>query len=235
MLFDEPYYIKINEVRWRIAKHVLDEICLKNKQHLSTCIDVGCGPGWFTEKLLALEMSVIGLEGRLELVQEAKRRLPETKFYHIDVESKTQILSIPAADLVFCFGLLYHTENPFRVIRSLSILTKKVLFIESIIIPESTPITWLVEEGKNVTQGLTHLAMIPSRTCVIKMLQSSGFEYVYEYLGKIEHNDFIETDTRYKRRGIFIASRDSLIINDFVLLSVITTPKYDFSKNKSNK
>lgn len=230
MLFDQSYYIKINETRWSIAENVLNEIRYNNRQEISTCIDAGCGPGWFTEKLVNCGLTAIGLEGRLELVKEAKQRVPEARFYHLDVESKREMLSLPGADLVFCFGLLYHMENPFRVIRNLHDLTKKMLFIESIIIPESAPITWLVEEGKNETQGLTHRAMIPSRTCMIKMLQSSGFEYIYEYSGKIEHEDFIETDTRHKRRSIFLAARVSLKTSDFKIAPKIITPKYDFSK-----
>lgn len=230
MLFDESYYIKINEARWSMAEKVLNEICHNNGQEISSCIDVGCGPGWFTKKLITYGISAIGLEGRIELVEEAKLRVPEARFYHIVVESKTQMSSLLSADLVFCFGLLYHTENPFRVIRNLHGLTKKILFIESIIIPENTPITWLVEEGKNETQGLTYHAMIPSRTCMVKMLQSSGFKYVYEFSGKIKHEDFIETDTKHKRRAVFLAARVNLEVSGFMLAPQVATPKFDFSK-----
>lgn len=229
MLFDKSYYIDINNARWNITKKILDEV-RDNKQNIDTCIDIGCGPGWFSKKLLDWGLAVHGIDGRLELIYEAKRRVPNAKFSHINIESNMEVSQLTSEDLILCFGILYHTENPFRVIRNLETLTKKILFIESMIIPESKPILWLVEENKNETQGLTRYAMIPSQTCMIKMLQTSGFEYVYKYLGNVDHEDFIESDTKYKRRGIFIASRVNLKVKDLVLVPDIPTPKYDFSK-----
>jgi 2-polyprenyl-3-methyl-5-hydroxy-6-metoxy-1,4-benzoquinol methylase len=231
MLFDEPYYIDINQARWTIAEKILNEIKLKNGIQLSSCLDAGCGPGWFAEKLVNWGIAVNGIDGRSELIEEARKRVPNAQFYCGDLESETQISDFASADLVFCFGLLYHTENPFRVIRNLYALTQKILFLESIIVPGNEPITWLVEEGKNETQGLTYYATIPSRACTIKMLQIAGFEYVYEYIGKVNHEDFIETDTKHQRRRIFIASQVQLKVNNLIEIPKISTPKYNFSKS----
>ncbi|MBR8826627.1 MAG: class I SAM-dependent methyltransferase [Gomphosphaeria aponina SAG 52.96 = DSM 107014] len=231
MLFDEPYYISINEARWTVAEKVLNELKVKHNLALSSCLDVGCGPGWFAEKLVNWGVKVTGIDGRLELVEAARNRVANASFELVDVESKTAMSSLSKADLVFAFGLLYHTENPFRVIRNLHSLTEKVLLIESQIIPGDNPITWLVEEGKNETQGLTHHALIPSRSCLLKMLQVAGFAYVYEYLGKVDHEDFIETETKYGRRGIFLAAHEKLQGQDLVECPQITTPKYEFHKS----
>ncbi|NEP52100.1 MAG: class I SAM-dependent methyltransferase, partial [Moorea sp. SIO3C2] len=160
MLFDEPYYIAINQARWAVAENVLNQLKINQGLSFTSCLDVGCGPGWFSEKLVNWGVNVIGLEGRQELVEEASKRVNEAKFYQVDVESTQQMSQFAGADLVFCFGLLYHTENPFKVIRNLNLLTKKVLFIESMNVPFDQPVTYLVEEGKNETQGLTYHAMI---------------------------------------------------------------------------
>ena len=230
MLFDKPYYLRINEARWAVAEKVLNEIKINNGLDLSNCLDVGCGPGWFTQKLITRGVTVEGIDGRTEVIEQARKRVPNARFYCVDVESKTQMANFSRADLVFCFGLLYHTENPFRVIRNLYSLTEKILLIESIIVPGDNPIAWLVEEGKNETQGLTHHAMILSKDCAIKMLQIAGFEYVYEYMGQVDHEDFIETEIKYRRRRIFIASKLKLSINNLNQLPKIATPKYDFGK-----
>ncbi|MBW4620691.1 MAG: class I SAM-dependent methyltransferase [Cyanosarcina radialis HA8281-LM2] len=230
MLFDQPFYLSINEARWIVAQTILNEI--KLQIDLSSCLDVGCGPGWFSQKLIDLGLSVTGIDGRLELVELARKRVEKAQFYCGDLESKNQISSFSAADLVFCFGLLYHTENPFRAIRNLYALTKKVLLIESIIIPGDNPIAWLVKEGQNETQGLTHYALIPSRTCTIQMLRVAGFKYVYEYNGEVNHEDFKATDTKHQRRRIFLASLVQLGVNNLVEVPEISTPKYNFS-NKS--
>ncbi len=232
MLFDEPYYININEARWTVAEKVINEIKFKNGLDLSNCIDVGCGPGWFAQKLVSWGAAVEGIDGRMELIEQARKRVPNAQFYCVDVESKTQMSNFSRADLVFCFGLLYHTENPFRVIRNLHALTEKILFIESMIVPGDNPIAWLVEEGKNETQGLTHYAMIPSKNCAIKMLQIAGFKYVYEYIGQVDHEDFIDTETKYRRRRIFLASNLKLNISNLNESPKIATPKYNFGKNQ---
>jgi 2-polyprenyl-3-methyl-5-hydroxy-6-metoxy-1,4-benzoquinol methylase len=232
MLFDEPYYIDINHARWTVVETILNAIKQKNEIELSSCLDVGCGPGWFSRKLVDRGLSVIGIDGRLELVEIAKDRVSHAKFDCKDIESREQISKLDRADLVFCFGLLYHTENPFRAIRNLYALTKKILLIESIIIPGNKPIAWLVEEGKNETQGLTHYAMIPSRSCAIEMLRIAGFKYVYEYQGEVEHEDFRETDDKHQRRRIFLASLVNLEVNNLVQAPQTSTPKYNFSITK---
>ena len=111
MLFDQSYYIEINEARWHMAEKILNEIQHGQEERLQSCIDVGCGPGWFTKRLLAYGLSVVGIDGRDELIQVARGRVPEGEFYQIDVESKREVAALSSADLVFCFGLLYHVEN----------------------------------------------------------------------------------------------------------------------------
>lgn len=230
VLFDEPYYIRINEARWAVAKQLLVGIQDQCEVQLKTCLDVGSGPGWFTQRLATLGLAVEGLEGRVENVQAAQARLPQVPFYHVNVESEQEVATFKPCDLTFCFGLLYHTENPFRVLRNLRRLTKKVLLIESMLIPSESPCAWLIGENVNETQGLTSYAMIPSRTSLIKMLESAGFPYRYEYQGPVEHEDFQETEARYRRRGIFVASSMALSLNQLYLLPAIAIPKYDFTK-----
>lgn len=232
MLFDQDYYLSINEARWQVAKTILAELTAQGIS-LQTCLDVGCGPGWFTAKLEKLDLLVQGIDGRQELLDLAQTRVPSAAFFQVDVESATAMSSCQSSDLVFCFGLIYHTENPFRVIRNLASLTQKVLLIESIIIPSPDPITWLIEEGKNDTQGLTHYAMLPSRQALLKMIQVSGIPYIYEYIGSINHPDFQETAEKYRRRQLFMASRSPVSLENMTLIPPISTPKY--TKDKFRK
>lgn len=230
ILFDELYYTQINEARWAAAVKVLHEIPSRAGLALSTCLDVGCGPGWFSQRLAALGLRVEGLDGRIENVEEARRRVPGVRFHHADIESEAQIAGFPGYDLVFCFGLLYHTENPFRVVRNLRGLTKGVLLLESVVVPDASPCAWLVAENDNATQGLTTYAMIPSRSAVAKMLQASGLEHVYEHTGPVDHQDFEESAARHRKRRIFIACHRGLSIEQAAPIPPVATPKYDFAK-----
>jgi len=230
VLFDEPYYIRINEARWAVAEQLLAGIKDQCEVQLETCLDVGSGPGWFTQRLATLGLAVEGLEGRVENVHAAQARLPQVPFHLVNIESEQEVATLTPCDLTFCFGLLYHTENPFRVLRNLRRLTRKVLLIESMLIPTESPCAWLIGENVNETQGLTSYAMIPSRTSLLKMLESAGFPYRYEYQGSVEHEDFQETEVRYRRRGIFVASLMPLSLHQLCRLPNIAISKYDFSK-----
>lgn len=230
MLFDEQYYLHINQARWTVAERIVPQLRDAGLE-LKTCLDVGCGPGWFSEKLAAQGFQVEGLEGRSATVEEARRRAPQVRFHLANIESETVPAVLGTYDFVFCFGLLYHTENPFRVIRNLRQLTKKILFIESIIIPGDAPFLWFVSEGLNETQGLTFSSLIPTRTSLVKMLHCAEFPYVYEYLGPVEHEDFQETDKQHRRRRIFVASTTTVLtIDQLEAISPAATPKYDFTK-----
>ena len=225
-LFDQSYYVEINKARWSISKNIIGRL-----PELKTCTDVGCGPGWFAEKLVQMGLTVFGVDGRLELVEEARRRVPHARFNIMDITSAEVTLSMTPTDLVFCFGLIYHLENPFSAIRNLHSITKKYLFIETQIAPGDNNNFVLVSEGKNATQGLNFHALVPSRRALVKMLYVSGFTSVYRFTGPIGHNDFIDEPNRIHRREIFLALKAiELNLPDFVLESEPLTPKIDYKK-----
>lgn len=230
LLFDEPYYLAINDVRWELARRVIGELAADTPGGLRTCADVGCGPGWFAERLSGIGLAVTGVEGRQELVDEAARRVPAATFRRANVESPTEMGGVGTFDLTFCFGLLYHTENPFAVVRNLAALTGKVLFLESQVLPTDEPIMRIISEGQNHTQGLTFHSVIPSRTTLVKMLQLAGFTWVAEYTGRIDHPDFVDTRERHRRRGVYLAARQPYDLAGFRTLPPAQTPKYDFAK-----
>lgn len=226
MLFDEHYYIQINEARWTAAGSILSQL-----PDIQTCIDVGCGPGWFAKRLSEMGLSVHGIDGREELVSEARIRVPSAHFYTLDVTSYEAVLLLSPADLSFCFGLLYHLENPFATVRNLYHLSEKYLIIETQIAPGGGAAFVLVSEGKNETQGLTYHAVIPSRKALLKMLYVAGFKFVYRYVGVIDHPDFFDAPDRLHRREIFLASKIfPLSLQGMVHEDDPLTPKIDYYK-----
>ena len=226
LFFDQPYYIEINEARWSSAKKVIADL-----PGVETCLDAGCGPGWFSVRLAELGLKVLGVDGRQELVDEAARRVPQARFELLDITSPEGAAKRAPCDLTFCFGLLYHLENPFAAVRNLSILTGKYLFIETQVAPGDGNDCILVSEGRNETQGLNFHALIPSRKVLLKMLYVSGFTNVYRFTGSIGHGDFIDTPDRLHRREVFLATKGtSVSLPDFVYEAEPTTPKIDYSR-----
>src|SRR5262249_31737188 len=136
-IFDRSHYQSLNEARGAVVRQLLSE--LRPMLNLQTAVDVGCGLGYFSGLLHSLGLGVTAIDGRRENVEEAQRRFPEIPFHVINAEDSA-LLDLGHFDLVFCFGLLYHLENPFMTIRHLHAMTLKLLLVEAVCFPSSEPI-----------------------------------------------------------------------------------------------
>jgi FkbM family methyltransferase len=178
---------------------------LKPALHLSTALDAGCGIGFFSEILRERGLQVRAFDGRVENVEEARRRFPQIAFEQGDIES-SEIRKLGQFDFVLCFGLLYHLENPLMAIRNLRALTQKGLLLESMCFPDEEPWMLLREEPSTDDQSLTDIAFYASEGCLVKMLYRAGFAAVYRVAALPDHDDFRETSDHARRRTILFAS-----------------------------
>jgi FkbM family methyltransferase len=150
-------------------------------------------------------------------VTEARRRFPHIPFEQGDIENRT-ILQLGRFDLVLCFGLLYHLENPVLAIRNLRGLTEKCLLLESMCLPEEKPSMLLREEPSQRDQSLTDVAFYPSEGSLVKMLYRAGFKMVYRLIAQPDHDDFRETAEHARRRTVLLASIAPIDIAGFRLI-----------------
>jgi len=202
---------------------LLDLLVADLKQiELKTALDVGCGIGVFSQHLVDLGMSVVAFDARPENISEARRRHPRPQFHVYDIED-ANVLELGSFDLVLCFGLLYHLENPCRAIRNLHNLTGKVLIIESMITPHKWPMAALVSEGVSESQSLRYVALVPSKAYLIDMLCRAGFPAVYEAVQLPDHEDFRPSLLHHQRRTILVASKIQL--RSFLLKKIRAQPK----------
>lgn len=190
---------------------------------LRTVMDVGCGVGYFSNVLALMGLDVEAFDGRYENVAEARNRYPEISFKLCDIEDMG-VCELEPRDLVLCFGLLYHLENPFRAIRNLSLLTKKFLIIESMVAPFEKPIAVFVDETHTADQALNYVALVPSENGFVKMLYKAGFVSVFKAQELPEHEEFKESMSYKRRRGIFIGSKLDVSIPNFMKLTESTAP-----------
>lgn len=186
-VFDEAHYDFLNKSRARVVSDFVTSV--RTEVNLRTAIDVGCGLGYFSDFLSSLQLQTTAVDGREENVEEAQRRFPHATFLTMNAEDRA-LQAVGQFDLVFCFGLLYHLENPFQTVRNLYALTSQVSLIESVIYPGSEPLMALVDEESHGDQGLHHIAFYPTESCLIKMLYRAGFPFVYRLAVKPEHPDF---------------------------------------------
>jgi SAM-dependent methyltransferase len=178
----------------------------KTQLGLKTAWDVGCGLGQYSALLSELDFQTRALDGRADNVEEAARRVPGLNVGVADVENPA-LGELGASDLVFCLGLLYHLENPFRAICNLAQLTGKLMVIESMCTWDELPVLYLREEGPTEDQGLRHIAFYPSESCLIKMLYRAGFSHVYRFTRLPDYVDFRASMDQTKRRTMLVASR----------------------------
>jgi tRNA (mo5U34)-methyltransferase len=218
-VFDQSHYESLNESRATRLRELLPD--LGGKIGARTALDVGCGFGYFSKLLHTLGLNVTAIDGRSENVKEASRRVPEVEFHTMDAEDHS-ILGFGTFDIVLCFGLLYHLENPFLAIRHLRALTSAILFVESVIFPGEDPVMGLVDENLTEDQGLNHVAFYPTESCLVKLFYRSGFPFVYRLASMPDHPHFRSGPYSRQARTMLTASTRPL---DTRLLRLVPEPK----------
>lgn len=98
-----------------------------------TVIDLGCLEGGWTVGLARAGYDALGIEGRRVNFDncEVVRRgidLPNLRFAHDDVRN---VESHGEFDIVFCFGLLYHLDEPAAYLEKLARVTRRMLVLHT--------------------------------------------------------------------------------------------------------
>jgi FkbM family methyltransferase len=213
--FDQKEYLRLIEARGETIRRAVRR--LKPALELSNAVDAGCGVGFFSQTLAECGLNVCGFDGRAKNVAEARRRFPQIPFEQGDIEALS-ILQLGRFDLVLCFGLLYHLENPLLAIRHLYGLTEKCLLLESMCLPYEKPSMVLRDEPRQEDQSLTEVACYPSEGGLAKMLYRAGFRMVYRVIPPPDHEDFHETIEHSRRRTVLLASSVAIDVAGFRLI-----------------
>src|SRR5712664_2651602 len=226
-VFDQSHYLKMIEARGRTIRRMVNK--LKPVLNLSTALDAGCGVGFFSKILQEAGLEVHAFDGRTENVEQARARFPGISFAQGDVENP-EIRKLGEFDLVLCFGLLYHLENPFSAIRNLRAVTRKGLLLESMCLPDHKPWMLLRKELSLEDQSLTDVAFYPSEGCFVKMLYRAGFAGVYRVRVPPAHDDFHDTPEHARRRTVLFASAEKVTSPELVALDEPGDPDDPWSK-----
>jgi SAM-dependent methyltransferase len=209
LVFDQDHYQALNTARGLALRQLLPHLRIALPSAKPTAIDVACGTGYFSNVLCEVGFDVLGVDVRATNVAQARSRFPSLKFAIADAE-ELQLMRQGTFDLVLCFGLLYHLENPFRVIRNLRSLADKILVVESMCAPGDDPSMQLLDESDAADQGLNYVAFYPTESCIVKMLFRAEFPFVYGITIPPDHRDFREEKLRRRARTMLVASNDRL-------------------------
>ena len=169
----------------------------------AVALDLACNEGWFSHRLLEWGASkVIGIDVRDANVRRAtvlrdrfgigadRFEIVQGNVFELDPEE------LPRFDVVLLLGLIYHVEDPTRVIRLARAVTRGVCAIETQLTGRNESIEYgggrpgyyreaegsfavLVEEGDEVMSSLAAtggvLSLIPNRAALIDMVRVAGF------------------------------------------------------------
>src|SRR5882762_7857683 len=170
-VFDQPLQSEAREAKMEFLRRVVAP--WKSELRMNTALDLGCGVGYFSAMLRNAGLQVTAVDGRTENIEEARNRHPGVDFRVADAEDPS-LVGLGTFDLVFCFGLLYHLENPLRAIRHLHAMTNNLLLMEGVIFPGDEPGMVLIDEFEIDDQGLKHIAFYPTEAGLVKMFYRAG-------------------------------------------------------------
>lgn len=218
-VFDTPAALAINRARMEHLRAL--GLPLSGK----SVLDVGAGVGYLARELANMGCRVRCVEGRAENVARLRERHPDIPADVADAE-RDSLAPFGSFDVVFCYGLLYHLENPLAGLRNMAAVCKEMLLLETTVCDHELPVLQPVDEPPSSNQALARIGNRPSPGYVAYALSRAGFAHVYAPAFVPEHDDFRfrwRNDLAHWRDGrllrcIFVASRAKLESDKLVAL-----------------
>jgi len=198
--YDDGALDLIHHTRTRMLDAVIDANFAGDRGALSA-IDLACHQGWFSAHLAQRGFGrVTGIDARDEHVADASLirdalGLSQWQVRQSDVHAlDTDALGLH--DLVLCFGLIYHLENPVGALRVARALTRRLCLVETQIVPGMTG--WVdygsyrfvrplkgsfgIIDETGETHGpeasTTGICLVPSIEALVWIMQRIGFSRV---------------------------------------------------------
>ena len=134
-----PGVEKIHETRLKLLEQALDASVGRDASAL-TAVDLACHQGWFAMHLAKRNFrTILGVDARDEHLADAKLMaevLGVTSFRtrKVDLED-AHAEDVGVHDVTLMLGLLYHLENPVRVLRLARAVTRRMMVIETQVVP----------------------------------------------------------------------------------------------------
>ncbi len=186
-------------------------------------LDVACNCGGFSLEAARLGAEhVLGFDSVERYIEQAeflKRALnvEQVEFRRLDAE-QLDAADVGTFDVTFCFGILYHLENPVLAMKRIAAVTRQVLLVDTHVM--SVPFTrkplWLMnmpppadpdsmKASASLWRGETGAVQFrPNEAAVVALLQFLGFPRV----AKIKPaSKGVEDRYREGKRAAFLAER----------------------------
>lgn len=158
--------------------------------HGRTVLEVGCGPGDHTGFYLERGCSVYAVDAREECIRAVQDRYPGIKTAQIDLNTPNALTSSGSFDVVHCYGLIYHLEDPKTGIANVASVCSDLLLLESCVSARGGEEVFPAPEiAEDFTQSVRGLGCRPTRQWLFKTLQLY-FPFVYQTRTQPNHPEF---------------------------------------------
>ena len=180
-------------------------------------LELGSGPGDHTAFYLSRGCQVVAVDARKRCLEILAQRFPTVRCVLCDLNTPDSLLELDMFDVVHCYGILYHLEEPERLIRLMGAACSGFAIVETCVCraKEST-LEFVDEIREDCTQSLTGRASRPSRKWVFETL-GRYFPYVYQTKRQPSHPEFPTDwndlgDAPALIRSIFVSSKHPLLL-----------------------
>jgi len=153
-------------------------------------LEVGCGPGDHTGFYLQRGCSVYAVDARLECLEALRARYPGVETAQVDMNAPDSLRSLGNFEVVHCYGLLYHLEDPKTGIASMAAVCTDLLLLESCVSARRSEEVYPADElAEDFTQSVRGLGCRPTRQWLFKTL-GQFFPFVYQTTTQPNHPEF---------------------------------------------
>jgi SAM-dependent methyltransferase len=211
-VFDSTAALAINRAR---LQHLAS---LELPLEFKTVLDVGCGVGHLSGFFVERGGRVTGVDARPENLARLESLYPGRETHVADVE-RDSLSKLGQFDVVFCYGLLYHTENPVGALRNITSCCRELLLLETIVTDHPGPMVQLADESSALmNEAVAGFGCRPSPAFIALALAHMGFSFVYTTREQPDFPDFQFEwihDSEWRRDGhplrrVFVASRNPI-------------------------
>lgn len=179
-----------------------------------TILDVGSGPGHLAQWFRRRGCRVTCMDARRQNIERMHELYPGGEGVVAGAEEPFPFAPL-SFDIVFCYGLLYHVESPWPVIRNMERVGREMLLLETLVSDRTDLSVKAIPEPKSYNQAVAGVGCRPSPAWVTFALNRAGFDHVYAPAEAPGHPDFQfewrddGSDWRdgHPIRCIFVASR----------------------------
>ena len=178
-------------------------------------LEVGAGIGDHSGYYLDRGCKMTITEARKENLEILRQRYPEETILLLDMEHPSAVPGAPF-DVVHCYGLLYHLNNPTQGLGFLSAHCRSLLILETCVsFGSGLHENRIGEELRDFTQAISGAGCRPTRPWVFAELKRH-FPFVYCSRTQPNHDEFPtdwNTPEKHKfalQRSVFVASRAPL-------------------------